>query len=146
MTTPAEPDEVWAVLGDATRWAEFDLFVRRVDGTRGPVREGQHLMAVARGLPMRVPVNVRLVAPGRRLGLTVYTAPGLREQIDVGVSPRSRGGSEVRLTSVLEGPFARLAAPSVWVAGAVTTWLLGACATREHRRARGTARSRPGAA
>jgi len=146
VTTPAEPDEVWAVLEDPSRWPEWDLFLRRVEGGRGRIREGQHLMVTVRGLPVRVPVDVRMVATGRRLGLTVHTAPGLREQVDHDVTRRPRGGSQVRVSTVLEGPFAPLAVVPLWCASALNTWMLGWRATREHRRVHGTRGSRPGAA
>ena len=136
VITPAEPEEVWAVLEDPSRWPEFDLFARRIEGTRGLVREGQHLLATARGIPMRVPVDVRLVAKSRHLGLTVHTLPGLREQVDASVTRRRRGGSEVRCTTVIEGPMAPLAVLPIWVSSGLTTWMLGLRATREHRRAR----------
>jgi len=138
VTTPASPQEVWAVLENPSRWPEFDPFVRRVDSARGLVREGQHLMVVARGLPVRVPVDVRLVASGRRLGVTVHTMPGLREQIDHSVRARPRGGTEVRVTSVVEGPLARFALVPLWLSTGMRARMFGWRATREHRRAGGT--------
>ncbi len=125
---------MWALLEDPGRWPEFEPFLRRVEGVRGKVRQGQHLMAVARGFPLRVPVDVRVVSSGRQLGLTVHVAPGLREQLDHTVTARVRGGSEIRVTAVAEGPFALAGALPLWVAGSLTARLLGWRATREHRR------------
>lgn len=137
VTTPAEPEELWTVLEDPSRWPEFDILLRRVEGTRGLVREGQHLLGTARGFPIRIPIDVRLVAKSRHLGLTYYTLPGLREQIDHSLTRRTRGGSELRTSVVLEGPLAPLVIAPVYVSTAVTTWLLGLRATREHRRNHG---------
>lgn len=137
VITPAEPEELWALLEDPARWPEFELLLRRVEGTRGLVREGQHLLGTARGFPIRIPIDVRLVAKTRHLGLTFYTLPGLREQIDHSVTRRRRGGSELRTSVVLEGPIAPLVIAPVYVSCALTTWLLGLRATREHRRNRG---------
>lgn len=138
VTTPAAPSEVWAVLEDVERWPEWDPWVRRVEA-RGRVREGQHLMVLARWVPLRVPVDVRLVAPSRGLGVTVHTAPGWREHVDHSVQPGEGGGSVVRVTTVLEGPLARVVALPLWLGSGITTRMLGRRATREHQRAAGSA-------
>ena len=146
VTTPAEPEELWAVLEDPSRWPEFQVFLYRVEGTRGLVREGQHLLGTARGLPIRIPIDVRLVAKARHLGLTFYTLPGLREQVDHSVTRRRRGGSELRTSVVLEGPIAPLLVAPVYLATVMTTRLLGLRATREHRHNLGRADGTTGVA
>jgi hypothetical protein len=129
--TKAGADEVWAALGDPTRWPEHDVLVDHVECVRGKVREGQHLVVVTRGLRLRIPVDVRLVVPGRHLGLTVRTAPGLTHEIDVMLTPRPGGGAQVRVQVLLAGVFARWWWLPEWTTRAVSTRLLA----RRSRRA-----------
>lgn len=94
---------VWALLADPRRWPEFDPLVGRVDGVTGRVRAGQHLLAIGRWLPLRVPVDVGDAEPQRRLVLTVHTAPGLREEIPSSLVETLRGRTEIRLAGRLTG-------------------------------------------
>ncbi len=128
--TKAAVDEVWAALGDPTRWAEHDVMVDHVECVRGLVREGQHLVVVSRGLRLRVPVDVRLVAPGRHLGLTVRTAPGLTHEVDVMLTPRPGGGTQVRVQVLLDGVFARWWWLPEWATRGISTRLLAWRSTR----------------
>ena len=122
--TRAGIDEVWAALGDPTRWSEHDVLVDHVECVRGPVSEGQHLVVVSRGLRLRIPVDVRLVAPGRHLGITVRTAPGLTQEVDIMLTPAPGGGTRVRVQVELDGVFARWWWVPEWTARAVSTRLL----------------------
>lgn len=122
--------EVWAALGDPTRWPEHDVLVDHVECVRGPVSEGQHLVVVSRGLRLRIPVDVRLVAPGRHLGITVRTAPGLTQEVDIMLTPAPGGGTQVRVQVELDGVFARWWWLPEWATRAVSTRLLAWRSTR----------------
>ena len=130
VRTRASVDDVWAALADPTRWPEHDVFVDHVECVRGRARSGQHLVVVSRGLRLRIPVDVRMVAPGRHLGLTVRTAPGLTHEIDVMLTPRPGGGSVVRVQVVLDGVFAPWWWLPEWTTRAVSTRLLAWRTTR----------------
>jgi hypothetical protein len=125
IVTPAGPDVVWAALEDPARWPEHEVLLHHVECVSGPVREGQHLVVVMRGVHARVPVDVRAVDPRRRLGITVHATPGLREEVDHLLTPRARGGTEVRLQVALEGPFALFWFVPTWVARGLSLRLLG---------------------
>ena len=130
VASRAGVDDVWAALGDPTRWPEHDVLVDRVECVRGHAREGQHLVVVTRGLRLRIPVDVRIVVPGRHLGLSVRTAPGLTHEIDVMLTPRPRGGTQVRVQVLLDGVFARWWWLPEWTTRAVSTRLLARRAMR----------------
>lgn len=128
--TRATADDVWAAIADPRRWPEHDVLLDRVECIRGPVAVGQHLVVVSRGLRLRIPVDVRLVVPGRHLGLTVQTAPGLTHEIDVMLTPRPRGGTQIRVQVLLDGVFARWWWLPEWTARAVSTRRLAWRSTR----------------
>lgn len=107
---------VWRLLGEPRRWAEFEMFLQRVTGAPGTVRTGQRLLGVGRGIPMRIPIDVREVRPGRLLSIAVRTAPGMTDQITVELVPAVRGGTDIRLTTEVEGVFAALAYLPSWAA------------------------------
>ena len=91
ILTDATPPDVWTVLRDPHRWPEFEAMLARVEGAGGHVAEGQRLLGVARGWPMRIPLDVRRVVPRKALHLTVYSVPGLREELDIMLVPATRG-------------------------------------------------------
>ena len=134
--TSASAAQVWEVLGDPERWPQFDLFLRRVRGTRGRAAPGQRLVGVSRVGSLRIPVDVLEAEPPTRLVLLVHTAPGLREQVTHEVTPAVRGGCDVTVSVVVEGPLARLAAGPLYVASGVTARLLAARTDRLARAAR----------
>ena len=134
--TDATPAQVWEVLGDPHRWSEFELFLRRVRGTHGALAAGQVLVGVSRIASLAVPIDVLEAEPGARLVLRVHTAPGVVETVTHEVLPRVAGGSDVRVSVVVEGLFARPAAVPLWLASGLTVRLLVARAERLARAAR----------
>ena len=134
--TAASPAQVWEVLGQPTRWPEFELFLRRVRGTHGAAAAGQVLMGVSRFGALSVPIDVLEVDPGRRLVVRVHAAPGVRETVTFEVLPVLQGGSDLRVGVVVEGLLARPAALPLWLAGGMTLRLLVARAERIARSAR----------
>jgi hypothetical protein len=133
--TSASPAQVWSLLGNPTRWPEFDMFFRRVRGA-DRVRSGQTLLGIARATSLRIPVDVVDVVPEQRLELFLHTAPGVWERLVYEIAPAVRGGSHVRVHVVVEGLFARAAVAPLWVASGLTLRVLAARAEREARAAR----------
>ena len=134
----ASPAQVWAVLGEPARWPEAEPFLRRVRGTHGPAAVGQTLVGVSRVANLTVPVDVLEVVPARRLALRVHTAPGVRETVTFEILPVISGGSDVRVSVVVDGLFARVAAGPVWLSRLLTVRLL---AVRAQRLARAAGRA-----
>lgn len=134
--TSASPAQVWEVLGDPGRWPEFEPFLRRVRGARGRAAAGQVLCGVSRVGSLAVPIDVVEAVPPSRLVLRVHTAPGVRETVVHEVLPVVTGGSDVRVSVVVEGLFARPAALPLWLASGLTCRLLAVRAERLARAAR----------
>ena len=134
--TSASPAQVWAVLSDPARWPEFEPFLRRVRGTHGSLAAGQTLVGISRLGSLAVPIDVLEATSGARLVLRVHTAPGVRQTVTHEVLPRVTGGSDVRVSVVVEGLFARPAAVPLWLASGLTLRLLVARAERLARAAR----------
>ena len=141
--TSASPAQVWELLGDPQRWPEFDLWLRKVLGVRGPLQGGQHLMGLARMSVVRIPVDVLEAAPAQRLVLLVHVAPGVRHQVTTELTPAVRGGCDLRVSVMVDGLLARGAAVPLWLASGFTVRVLAARADAEARRA---GRAAPGAA
>ena len=140
VRTTATPAEVWQLLGDPARWPEFDLFLRRVRGSHGAAATGQHLLGLHRLLSLPIPVDVVEAVPGERLVLLVHVAPGLRETVRFAITPAVRGGSDIAVSVVVDGLWARPAALPLWLARGLTSRLLAAQTDRTARRsARGAA-------
>lgn len=139
--TSAPPVVVWELLGTPSRWPSYDPFVRAVEGADGPARPGQHLMAVARLFPLRVPVDVVDVEVGSRLGLTLHVLPGLREQIDARLIASVDGGTEIVATRRAEGIFGQAAAVPVWLSAEIVLRFLGWRSAQRHRVTRARSRS-----
>ena len=135
LHTSASPAQVWQVLGTPRRWPEVEPFLRRVRGTHGTVAAGQTLVGVSRVASLTVPVDVLEVVPGRRLVLRVHTAPGVRETVTFEVLPVFSGGSDVQVSVVVEGLFARAAAGPLWLSRLLTVRLLAVRAQRLARTA-----------
>ena len=123
--TAATPAQVWEVLGDPQRWPDFELFLRRVRGAHGRASTGQRLTGVARIASLGVPIDVLEAVPPSRLVLLIHTAPGLREQITVEVTPALRGGCDLTVSVVVEGLLARVAVAPLYVRSGVTARRLG---------------------
>lgn len=136
VRTSATPSQVWEVLGQPSRWPEFELVLRRVRGSDGPVVAGQALMGVSRFASLVVPIDVLDAVPGSRLVLRVHAAPGVVERRTFEVVPLARGGSDISVSVVVEGLFARAAVLPLWLGSAVTTRVLGVRAERLARAAR----------
>ena len=125
VRTTASPAQVWQVLGDPVRWPEFDPFLRRVSGAHGPAAAGQHLLGHSRGLGVPIPVDVLEALPERRLALRVHVLPGVVEEVTHDVTPTLRGGSDLVVSVVVEGLFARVAFGPIWLARGLTSRVLG---------------------
>ena len=136
VRTSASPAEVWAVLGDPQRWPEFDPFLRTVRGAHGPAASGQHLLGLARVASLRIPVDVVEAVPDKRLVLLVHTAPGLRETVTHEITPAVRGGSDVVVSVVVEGLWARFGAVPLWLASGLSARVLAASTDRTARETR----------
>lgn len=139
VRTRASPAQVWQVLGDPQRWPEFDLFLRQVRGSSGRVASGDHLLAVGRGLPVRIPVDVVEAVPERRLVLRLHLAPGVVEEVTHVLTPAVRGGCSVAVSVVVDGLFARVAAVPLWLSRGLTSRLLALRVERLARAAGGAA-------
>jgi len=140
--TSATPEQVWTVLGDPQRWPEFDLVMHRIRGSSGSAVTGQHLLGIGRAGGLRIPVDVVEAVPERRLVLRVHALPGVVEQITHEITPAPRGGSDLTVSVVVEGLFARAAVAPLWLAGGLTSRVL---ANRVDRLARAARRAAEGA-
>ena len=139
VRTTASPAEVWEVLGNPQRWPEFDLALRTVRGSHGAATAGQHLLGIGRLGSLRIPVDVVEAVPDKRLVLLVHTAPGLRETVTHEITPALRGGSDLVVSVVVEGLWARASAVPLWLQAGLRARLLAARtdrAARKHRRER----------
>ena len=134
--TTATPAQVWEVLGDPARWPEFELFLRRVRGAHGRVGAGHTLVGVGHVASLGIPIDVVEAVPPSRLVLRVHVAPGVVETVTFDVVALVQGGSELRVTVVVEGLFARAAVAPLWLASGLTVRLLAARAERIARAAR----------
>ncbi len=115
----ASVTEVWAVLADPQRWAEFEPFLGDVTpmggspadpvaGTDQPpaLRAGQRLFARLRFLPFELPVEVDHVVSRSTLAVTSRLLPGLTEEVEHLLIPASSGGAVVTVRLTLHGPLA----------------------------------------
>ncbi len=136
VRTAASPAEVWEVLGDPRRWPEFDVALRTVRGSHGSAAAGQHLLGVGRLGSLRIPVDVVEAVPDKRLVLLVHTAPGLRETVTTEITPAVRGGSDLVVSVVVEGLWARAGAAPLWLQAGLRARLLAARTDRAARRQR----------
>jgi uncharacterized protein YndB with AHSA1/START domain len=136
VRTAATPAQVWELLGDPHRWPEFDLWLRKVVGSRGRLTGGEHLMALARLSVVRIPVDVVEAVPAQRLVLLVHVAPGVRHQVTTELAAAVRGGCDIRASVVVDGLLARGAVVPLWLASGLTTRVLAARADADVRRRR----------
>ena len=136
VPTSATPAQVWGLLSDPRAWPTVVVSLRGVRGAHGRVAAGQRLMALARFSLVAIPVDVVEVVPEQRLVLLVHTAPGLREQLTFELTPTVRGGSDIAVSLVLDGPLARPALLPMWLAHGLTARLLAARTDRLARQLR----------
>lgn len=136
VRTSASPSEVWQVLADPKRWPEFDLTLRTVRGSHGLAATGQHLLGLARLASLRIPVDVVEAVTDKRLVLLVHTAPGLRQTVTTEITPAVRGGSDLVVSVVVEGLWARAGFLSLWLANGFNARLLAARTDATARRTR----------
>ena len=134
--TSATPAQVWEVLGQPSRWPEFEPLLRRVRGTHGAAAAGQALVGVSRIANLAIPIDVREAEPSRRLVVRVHTAPGVGQVLTIELVPVVSGGTDVVCSVVVDGLFARAAAAPLWLASGVTVRLLAVRAERLARAAR----------
>ena len=126
VRTPAPPSLVWSVLGTPSNWPLFDLFLSKVKGSTREAVVGQHLVGVSRWTVLGIPLDVVEVEPERRLVMRVRTAPGITEELTFVLTPTTRGGTDIRLSIVVDGLFARPAAPVLWLANGLNARVLAA--------------------
>lgn len=138
VRTSASPAQVWSVLGTPLNWPQFDVFLRKVRGTQRGAAVGQHLVAISRWTSLSIPLDVLEVIPEHRLVVRVRTAPGITEELTFVLTPTTKGGTDIAVGMVVEGLFARPAAPVLWLANGLNARVLAA---RTHRIARTTRRT-----
>lgn len=110
VTTTASPDAVWALWSDSGTWPEWDPAVQHVS-LDGPFEQGTAGTMTLTG-PIDVPVSLEVVEPGRRY-LDELRMGELVIRIDHVVEPLPDGGSEVTVSTTIEGPGAEDIGPMV---------------------------------
>lgn len=110
VTTSASPAAVWALWSDTTTWPDWDPAVQQVT-LDGPFEEGATGTMVLTG-PIEVPLSLEVVTPGSRY-LDQLTMGELVIRIDHVVRPTDGGGSEVTVSTTIEGPGADDIGPMV---------------------------------
>ncbi len=135
VRTSATPAQVWSVLGDPARWPDYDLSLRKVHGSSRVAMTGQHLLGVLRGGIRRAD---RRRGGGARAAAGAADAlrAGDRRAGDVRDHPAARGGSDLVVSVVVEGLFARIAALPMWLGSGITSRILAARVDRIARAAR----------
>lgn len=133
MHTPAPPADVWAVLSQPRRWPEFELSLARVHGAAGAAVQGQRLVAISRGLGLRLPVDVGPVVSRKSLLVRVRLLPGLAHDVEYVLVPAARGGTDITVIVTTSGPLARAALVPLWSNAALGVRLLARRAVEERR-------------
>ena len=110
VTTTAGPAAVWALWSDSTTWPDWDPAVQQVT-LDGPFEQGTTGTMTLTG-PIDVPVSLEVVEPGRRY-LDQLTMGELVIRIDHVVEPLDGGGTEVTVSTTIEGPGADDIGPMV---------------------------------
>jgi hypothetical protein len=136
VRTRASPAQVWEVLGDPRRWSEFEPALRGVRGRPGAVSTGQRLIGLSRVAALGIPLDVLEVTPHSRVVLLVHALPGLREQVTYEVTPAARGGSDVVVSVVVDGPLGWPSVVPLFLASGLTARLLARRTDRIARAAR----------
>ena len=134
--TAASAAQVWEVLGDPGRWAEFELSLRGVRGRPGQVRTGQRLTGLSRFATLGIPIDVVEATPPSRVVLLVHALPGLREQVTYDVTAAARGGSDLTVSVVVDGLLGWPAVAPLFLGNVLTVRLLSVRTDRIARAAR----------
>ena len=100
VTTSAPPSAVWAIWSDSSTWPDWDPSVVGVV-LDGPFVAGTTGTMTLAG-PFEVPVSLKVVEDGRRY-LDQLTMGDLVIRIDH-VVEATEGGSEVTVSTTIEGP------------------------------------------
>ncbi len=110
VTTSADPAAIWELWSDTSTWAGWDPAVQdvRLDG---PFVQGTTGTMTLTGA-IEVPVSLEVVVPGSRY-LDELTMGELVIRIDHLVRPVEGGGSEVTVSTTVEGPGADDIGPMV---------------------------------
>lgn len=136
----ATPTGVWSVLGDPVRWPEFGLGLGRVAGSHGErTNDTQRLVGVVRWIGIPLPIDVVECSPGQHLQMRLWVAPGLTVTITFDTTASVRGGTDIAVTTMPQGPFARLALLPSLVSVTVTARMLARVAARAGAREVGAA-------
>ncbi len=138
VRTSASPAQVWDLLGTPANWPRFDVFLTRVKGGGDTVMVGQRLVGISRWTKLGIPLDVLEVDPEHKLVLRVHTAPGVTEELTFVLTPTTRGGTDISVSIVVEGLFARAAVPVLWLANGLNARVL---ARRTHQIARALRRT-----
>ncbi|MGA8258560.1 MAG: SRPBCC family protein [Nocardioides sp.] len=110
VTTTAPPAAVWAIWSDSSTWPDWDPSVVGVV-LDGPFVAGTTGTMTLAG-PFEVPVSLEVVEEGRRY-LDQLTMGELVIRIDHVVEPAADGGSDVTVSTTIEGPGADDIGPMV---------------------------------
>ena len=73
--------------------------------------------------------------------MRVRTAPGITEELTFVLTETTKGGTDIRVSIVVEGLFARPAAPVLWLANGLNARVLAARTATMARAARRTAKT-----
>jgi hypothetical protein len=121
------------VLSHPERWPEFELSLARVHGAPESAAQGQRLVAITRGLGLRLPVDVGHVIPRKALLARVRLLPGLTEDIEYVLVPAARGGTDITVIVTAAGPLARAMLLPLWSNAAFGVRMLARRAVDERR-------------
>jgi uncharacterized protein YndB with AHSA1/START domain len=141
VRTPASPAVVWQVLGTPSNWPQFDVFLAKVKGSTRPASVGQHLVGISRWTVLGIPLDVLEVEPERRLTMRIHTAPGITQEVTFVLTPTTKGGTDIRVSMVLEGLLAGPAAPVLWLANGLNARVLAARTSATARALRRSAKT-----
>jgi hypothetical protein len=108
-TIAAPPDAVWAILADASAYADWDSGVRSVEGTIAP---GEKIKVVSEANPGRAfPVKVTEFEPGRAMtwsgGMPLGLFKGVRT---FALTPEDGGATRFTMREEYSGPML----PLIW--------------------------------
>ena len=91
------------------------------------------MVAISRGLGLRLPVDVGHVIARKALMVRVLLMPGLTEDVEYVLVPAARGGTDVTVIVTTAGPLARVALIPLWSNAAFGVRLLARRAIDERR-------------
>ena len=107
-TIAAGPDAIWAVLTDASAYADWDSGVRRLEGNVAP---GEKLKVTSEVNPKRAyPVTVAELVPAERMVWTGGMPLGLFKGVRTYTLAQEDGGTRFRMREEFSGPML----PLIW--------------------------------